>query len=82
MKLVSYLHNGHEQLALLVSDVLYDTDALHPELPSSMNMFLNYWEDCYPLALNCQRAIEDGRISAARGIDASGWTGSPPFRCP
>lgn len=81
MKLVSYLHNGHEQLALHVGDFLYDTDALHPELPSSMNMFLNYWEDCYPLALNCAQAILDGRISTARGIPAAGvdWLAPVPL---
>lgn len=81
MKLVSYLHNGHEQLALLEGEFLYDTDALHPELPSSMNMFLNYWEDCHPLAGNCALAIRDGRISTARGIPAEGveWLAPVPL---
>ena len=27
--------------------LLYDTDLLHLNMPSSMSMFLNYWEDNY-----------------------------------
>ena len=81
MKLVSYLHHGHEQLALFSGGFLYDTDALHPELPSSMNMFLNYWEDCHPLALTCATAITDGRISTSRGIpaDSVDWLAPVPL---
>ena len=81
MKLVTYLHNGHEQLALLVDGILYDTDALHPDLPSSMNMFLTYWDDSYPLALSGEAAIRDGRISPARGIPVGGieWLAPVPL---
>ncbi len=32
MKLVTYLKDGHEQLAVLIEGKLYDTDALHPDL--------------------------------------------------
>ncbi len=60
MKLVTYLKNGHDQLALLSDGKLYDTDALHPDLPISMSMFLNYWDDVYPLALAAERKIKEG----------------------
>ena len=50
MKLVSYLKDGQDQLAFYVKGYLYDADAMHPELPSSMNMFLNFWEDNLPIA--------------------------------
>ena len=50
MKLVTHLKDGHEQLAMLVEGKLYDTDVLHPDLPISMSMFLNYWDDVMPLA--------------------------------
>ncbi|WP_462221023.1 hypothetical protein [Ferruginibacter sp.] len=43
MKLVTYLKDDNLQLALLVNGNLYDTDSLHPDLPNSMSMFLNYW---------------------------------------
>jgi fumarylacetoacetate (FAA) hydrolase len=67
MKLVSYLKEGHDQLGLLIDDLIFDADDVHPELPSSMNMFLNYWEDHYVIAQVVEAAIKDGRISKARG---------------
>lgn len=68
MKLVSYLKEGHDQLAILVDNTLYDTDRLHPELPSTMTMFLNFWEDSYPVALACEKAIRESRIGMEKGI--------------
>ena len=50
MKLVSYIKEGHEQLGVLINGLIYDMEVLHPDLPNSMNMFLNYWEDSYPVA--------------------------------
>jgi fumarylacetoacetate (FAA) hydrolase len=60
MKLVTYLKDGHEQLAVLIEGKLYDTDALHPDLPISMSMFLNYWDDVYPVALAAEKRIKEG----------------------
>jgi fumarylacetoacetate (FAA) hydrolase len=60
MKLVTYLKDGHEQLALLIEGKLYDTDAIHPDLPISMSMFLNYWDDMYPVAMAADRRIKEG----------------------
>lgn len=67
MKLVSYLKDGHDQLAFLVHNHLYDADQVHPELPSSMSMMLNYWEDSYPIAARVDAAIKAGKLSS---IDA------------
>jgi fumarylacetoacetate (FAA) hydrolase len=61
MKLISYLKDWHEQLAVLLNGNVYDMDTLHPELPSSMNVFLNYWEDFYPAAQMSVSSIEEGR---------------------
>ncbi len=60
MKLVTYIKDEHEQLALLVDGLLYDTDQLHSDLPISMAMFLNYWDDVMPLALAVEQRIKDG----------------------
>lgn len=60
MKLVTYLKDGHDQLALLIDGKLYDSDALHPDLPISMAMFLNYWDDMYPLALAAEKRLKEG----------------------
>ena len=68
MKLVSYAKDGHDQLAILVDELLYDTDLMHPDLPVSMSMFLNYWEDVYPLAFGVERSIKNGNTSSMQGI--------------
>lgn len=68
MKLVSYLSNGHDQLAFLVDGLLFDCDLMHPELPNSMNMFLQYWDDMFPIAQQTEAAIKSGRLSKDRGI--------------
>lgn len=69
MKLVSYLKEEHDQLAFLVDGFLYDCDFVHPELPSSMNMFLSFWDDTFPIAQTVNEAIKEGRISKASGFD-------------
>ncbi|HMJ46869.1 MAG TPA: fumarylacetoacetate hydrolase family protein [Ferruginibacter sp.] len=60
MKLVTYLKEGENQLGLMVDGLLYGTDILHPDLPVSMAMFLNYWEDMYPLAKAVENRIKEG----------------------
>ncbi len=65
MKLVTYLKDDHEQLALLVDDNLYDTDSLHADLPISMAMFLNYWDDVLPLALAAEQRIKEGLVRSS-----------------
>jgi len=60
MKLVSYLKEDHAQLAFLVNGILYDSDRLHPDLPVSMTMFLNYWEDVFPIAHSLNRQLNEG----------------------
>lgn len=62
-----------EQLALLANGRLYDTDSLHPDLPVSMNMFLNYWDDYYPMAIAADRKIKEGNsLSGDRSIALEG----------
>ena len=68
MKLVSYYKEGQDQLAILVDGLLYDTDLMYPDLPVSMSMFLNYWEDVYPLALRVDSSIKNGSASRQQGI--------------
>ena len=68
MKLVSYLREEHDQLAFLVDGFLYDCDLLHPDLPNSMNMFLHYWEDLFPMAQQAEAAIKEGKISKDKGV--------------
>ena len=62
MKLVSYLKDEHEQLGFVVDGIVYDMDTLHPDLPTSMSMFLNYWEDSLPVAIAGLGSIHEGRL--------------------
>ena len=62
MKLVTYLKDDRDQLAILVNGLLYDTDMLHPDLPVSMAMFLNYWDDVMPLAMAVEHRIKEGLV--------------------
>lgn len=68
MKLVTYFKNNEEQLALCINDMLYDMEHLHPDLPISMGMFLNYWDDVYPLAKAAEKRILDGSSRALPSI--------------
>ncbi|MEO6682649.1 MAG: fumarylacetoacetate hydrolase family protein [Ginsengibacter sp.] len=60
MKLVSYLKDDHPQLAFLVDGLLYDTDAMHPDLPGTMTMFLNFWDDFFPVAQAVNKSLLEG----------------------
>ena len=68
MKLLSYLSEGQDRLGILVDNKVYDMDLLHPDLPTSMGLFLNFWEDAYPVAQKGLEFIESGRIRADKGL--------------
>lgn len=69
MKLVTFLKDDNEQLGLLVDGKIYDTDSLHPDLPISMTMFLNYWDAVYPLALAAEKRLMEGNMKVIPSID-------------
>lgn len=71
MKLVSYLRDGHDQLALLYDDLLYNMEHLHPDLPNNMSMFLQYWEDACQMALGGEIMIAEGKIDDRRAVPLS-----------
>ncbi len=62
MKLVTYIKDERDHLAMLVEGKLYDMDVLHPDLPVSMAMFLNYWDDVMPLARAVEQRIHEGLV--------------------
>lgn len=68
MKFVSYAADGADRLAAYIDGNLYDMDSLHPELPSNMSMFLNYWEDYLPMAIGGELMVKEGRIPRDRSI--------------
>ncbi|HEX5654631.1 MAG TPA: fumarylacetoacetate hydrolase family protein [Chitinophagaceae bacterium] len=68
MKLVSYLKEEREQLGVLIQDMIYDMEVLHPDLPNSMNMFLTYWEDAFPIAQAGELLLKEGTRTSNKGI--------------
>ncbi len=68
MKLVSYIKEEREQLGVLVHDMIYDMEILHPDLPNSMNMFLTYWEDMFPVAQAGELLLREGTRTSNKGI--------------
>lgn len=62
MKLVTYLKENHDQLGMLVDGKLYALDLLHNDLPMSMAMFLNFWDELMPLAIACENRIKEGLV--------------------
>jgi len=68
MKLISYLKEGHEQLGVLINGLVYDMEVLHPDLPGTMNMFLHYWEDSFPVAQAGELLLKEGTRSSNKAI--------------
>ncbi len=66
MKLVSYVKDQREQLGVLIDGFVYDMETLHPELPGTMNMFLQYWEDYLPIATAGELMLREGSRSSNR----------------
>ncbi len=68
MKLVSYIKEGHEQLGVLINGMVYDMEVLHPDLPGTMNMFLHYWEDAFPIAQAGELMLKEGSRTSKRAM--------------
>jgi fumarylacetoacetate (FAA) hydrolase len=46
-------------------------EALHPDLPTTMSFFLNYWEDVFPVVQGGIELIKDGKIRVEKGLPVS-----------
>ena len=68
MKLVSYLDEGHDRLGLVVDGLVYSMNLIHPDLPDTMGMMLNYWDDSISMIRGGEIMIEEGRIDKDKGI--------------
>ena len=68
MKLVSYLKEEREQLGVLINEMIYDMEVLHPDLPNSMSMFLNYWEESFPVAQAGELLLKEGTRTTNKGV--------------
>ncbi|HEY4208008.1 MAG TPA: fumarylacetoacetate hydrolase family protein, partial [Puia sp.] len=68
MKLVTYLKEEHEQVALLVDGMVYDVDLVHPDIPNTISMCLNYWDELFPVLQAGELAIGEGHISTRKAL--------------
>ena len=68
MKLVTYVKEEREQLGVLINDTIYDMEVLHPDLPNSMNLFLNYWEEYFPVAQAGELLLKEGTRTSNRVV--------------
>jgi fumarylacetoacetate (FAA) hydrolase len=48
--------------------MVYDMEVLHPDLPSTMNMFLMYWDDTFPIAQAGELMLREGTRTSNRGV--------------
>lgn len=67
MKLLSYYKEDREQLGVLINGLVYDMEQLHPDLPNSMNLFLNFWDDYFPVALAGETLLKEGQRAVSGG---------------
>jgi fumarylacetoacetate (FAA) hydrolase len=81
MKLLSYLKEEREQLGVLINGRVYDMEVLHPDLPNSMNLFLNYWDDYSPIAQAGELLIKEGKrnVNAAKAFNEVSLLAPVPF---
>ncbi len=70
MILATYVKDNQEQLAFVSKGKLYDTDKMHPEMPSTMSLMLNYWDDLLPIGEAIQQKL-DSEEGNSKGIDMS-----------
>jgi fumarylacetoacetate (FAA) hydrolase len=68
MKLVSYIVDEQDQLAIYYEGNLYDMHELDWQLPNNMELFLYSWEDAIELALTYDRRIKEGSVKHVRPI--------------
>jgi fumarylacetoacetate (FAA) hydrolase len=63
MILVSYTHNGQEQLAFCNNAQLYNTQAINNNLPTTMKAFLDAWDAHFPKMNSAwQKLIQDNTL--------------------
>jgi fumarylacetoacetate (FAA) hydrolase len=63
MKLVTHLINNTEQFSLLINNKLYPTQVCHPDLPSTINGFLQNWDHYCAILKQAEDQIVSGALA-------------------
>ncbi|MDE3142890.1 MAG: fumarylacetoacetate hydrolase family protein, partial [Bacteroidota bacterium] len=81
MKLISYTDQGSITAALCHNEMVHDLKSLHPSLPTSMEMFLEHWEQYYPIVMEAYRLLKEGKISMlqSKPVDRVSLLAPVPF---
>lgn len=82
MKLISYIKEEREQLGVLVNDLVYDMEVLHPDLPNTMSMFLNYWDESFPVAQAGELMLKEGSRTSKSAVPVNDITFLAPVPFP
>jgi fumarylacetoacetate (FAA) hydrolase len=72
MKLVTYSKNGNEQLAFLIDNKLYDTQAANSALPATMGALLQDWENQQAAMRQTEQDIRSGKLGHLSALDYEG----------
>lgn len=67
MQLATVLIDDQDMLAMVVNGKAYPVETLHSDLPTTMSMFLNYWDDVMPMATVLEEKLKEGTVRTAVG---------------
>ena len=67
MVLATYVKDNQEQLAFVSNGRLHDADKMHPEMPSTMSLMLNYWDELLPTGEAIQQKL-DSEVDSSKGV--------------
>jgi len=62
MKFVTHLQHQKEQFAVLINDRIYNTNVLHPDLPSTVKGFLQDWDNYCAIAKDASAKVQEGSV--------------------
>ncbi len=68
MKLVSYLVDEQDQLAIYYDGNIYDMHELDWQLPNNMELFMYAWDDAIELTLKYDQRIKEGSVKHVKPI--------------
>ncbi|MBC8032550.1 MAG: fumarylacetoacetate hydrolase family protein [Chitinophagaceae bacterium] len=71
MKLASYLQDGYELLAIYHNGYLYNLESLNQDLPGTMGILLNFWEEYLPALESLNNSIVKGDIAPHLAMSAN-----------
>jgi fumarylacetoacetate (FAA) hydrolase len=67
---------------VLVNDLVYDMEVLHPDLPNTMSMFLNYWDESFPVAQAGELMLKEGSRTSKSAVPVNDITFLAPVPFP